>query len=257
MGGRKSRKRAMSSTDNREESTKKRTHSPAITNFNSLPVEIQMKIFCNIDCNKLYFLKNVCTKWWKIIREILNFERLEISKERIDNAVNIVENMESYSFNVYQAPYDLQNLVCKNTIGTLLQEWVGLYTLGYTDYIEKLYYTAKSDTGSEDKAERCVWKCLLGITGLSEEYLVEELKGKNIYYKFPAMDGYERYDNADNLGITVLYPDKRTFAVLVHPDLYVSESDYSHDPDLDEIDINDVDALYGDWEPPSWGDIFG
>lgn len=89
------KKRDMASAGIEEGSSKKRINTPALKGFNSLPYEIFIKIFCKINCNELYELKRVCTKWWKIITEMVNIKRLKLSKETRYSAVGVFERWDN------------------------------------------------------------------------------------------------------------------------------------------------------------------
>lgn len=83
-----------------------------------------------------------------------------------------------------------------------------------------------------------LWKCLLSITRLYEEYNVEELldSDANILQQLPGMDQYKFYAllTSNDVGVAVLYPDHRTIAVLVYPVQIPSNSQDSEDSENDE-----------------------
>lgn len=130
-------------------------------------------------------------------------------------------------FDVFQAPYVLQNAVCSKTISKLVRGFVETKIISYGEVVDKLYGYAWADFYTGKSAKSSIWKCLLNITGLSERYSINKLvKHQDLYKELPGMSGYEWYSNngIDN-GITVLYPDKQTFAVLMYPD--IKHLDYS------------------------------
>lgn len=206
--------------------------------FNSLPSEILIKIFCQIDCNQLYELKSMCRKWYRLIHDIAGLKRLDISKEKMTDAMYVFRkwsNSNEYgehssSFNIYQTPYVVPNVICPATMRTLIEEYSGIFKFDYSEFIENLEYVAKTVVMSKGKVEPYIWKCLLSITGLSEQYSVNNLvKKAKIYSKLPAMEDYEWHSNGYDQGITVLYPDKRTFAVFICPSIDIEDRKGSED----------------------------
>lgn len=225
----------MASGDIEQISNTKRINVPVITSFNSMPTEIFIKIFCNVDCNQLYQLEYVCKRWWKIINEIGKIQRIEISNERWSDAVYVFRKWWlarsfkrfQYSFDVYQTPYVLRNAVCDTTMFMVTKDFRGtIYPLDYEDFIENLFYVARTVSRSSELARRFSWMCLLSIVGLTEQYSIKDLsKNYDLYSKLPAMEEYEWYYNGDHKGISVLYPDKKTFAVSVFPFIDITDQD--------------------------------
>jgi hypothetical protein len=96
------------------------------TTFNSLPREVITVIFCNVDSQYLFYLKDVCSYWYSIVTELLNFKKVEISDERIAGAVHISEILAESTYpiiprssSVYQAPYVIANVV----IPAVINHW--------------------------------------------------------------------------------------------------------------------------------------
>lgn len=200
--------------------------------FNSLPTEIMIKIFCEIDSGNLFELKYICKIWYELIKNILDIKRIEVSSEREAEATTMFSSREgALFFSVYRAPYIIANVVSDLVIATIVKSYCDINDWD-KGVIEELYANAYNIADSRRDSDSLVWKCLLSITGLDEEYKVEELLDDDTFDRFqklPCMAQYKFYslmtcfgpagEFYDAAGVVVLYPDLRTFAILCYTDI--------------------------------------
>lgn len=182
------------------------------------------------------------------IDELLNIEELQVSNERKQKALNIYNEWINYSngraeFHLYHSLNNLLNkiddkdLINKQTnFGNKYEIYEIKRVHEYVNVLEDLQRNAEQG-GAYNRSLRdpneviidpkeAVWRTIIGITGL--EYPLEELKNicyKDDFIKF-FMNDYKWYYFrcsfmnfiAWDVGIITLYPDNKTFSLLVATD---------------------------------------
>lgn len=250
----------------------------ARTTINSLPFEITREILSLVDCEELFDLKFVCKHWHKIIKQLLDIKVLTTTDEIDEDAIRIFweidEIRDTYyndtKFDVYRAPYRLENMINAQLITKLIEKhfaYDGLKDIDYNDVIREIAETAEQNDhitkiDAEENREN-VRKTMFALTGL--KYPLEKLKKPSLLelsqegYYGDFAESLEQYEwfryMTDSAGIpngafVALHPDKQTFAILNYP-IFDSNPYPDYDPYSDDENhwhgFNDSDdRLYDD-----------
>jgi hypothetical protein len=165
----------------------------------------------------------------------LNFEKVEVSNERLADVLNTSDNLpvlddfkRDILFSVYRAPCVIANEVSPAVLnyatGFLNDCDVYLfYSFEYlTDhFIADVKAHAHNISEVPEELNRFVWRTILGITGL--DYPVEELGDLDFDSDFAKVNltKYKWYDywlDEDRwFGTIVLYPEHQTFVIFILP----------------------------------------
>lgn len=229
-----SKEQAISVSQFEQEAAKKHVN-PQKRTFNSLPTEIRIKILREIDTGDLYKLKCVCKQWNVLISANLVIAKIEVSPEREANALEVYKYIDgpTSTFSVYRAPYIMTDIISGSVSSMITKSKCDIDSSnGYDTLKSDMFYAAMYSANKNrtlinwEEMETLDWKCILSITGLYEEYNIEELEGP--LDMLPGMDQYKFYSletSYDAAGVVVLYPDHQTFAMLLHPFLLKYEDD--------------------------------
>jgi hypothetical protein len=217
------------------------------TTFNSLPREIIKTVLCNVDSQYLPGLKRVCSYWYNMITELLDFKKVELSNERIADALNIFNKLDctsDYSFSMYRAPCVIANVVSPAVLYLTAGLQIKYSELMESDFVlcfDKLVYLADLVAESSEELDSSAWRCILGITGLdypTKEFEYPSIGSDFAKEKLTKYKWYEYWSNdLQQSTVIVLYPDNRTIAILIHP----SEEVFEHEQ-------NNVDNYYGGYD---------
>lgn len=231
--------------------------------FNSLPLEIIKKIFCDVGGADLFDMKSVCSFWRVVIQDILNIQEIEVPIEMYANAAKVVdiETNMMCTFQIYQAPCRIRNLINEKIIlNSIGYHVLSLDEISFSEVLEKLECaTTNEDFERETKVKEITassWistiivmtekdysgRYIKNKSSRSKEEHLEFLKAKFRWYTFAADLGYSCIE-----GIVALYPDSRTFGIFYG---FETQSPYNSDsnPENDFSYYNDFYYDETDWD---------
>lgn len=191
----------------------------------SLPFEIITKIFCNLEYTDLCRWKSVCSYWCRLIEEILQLESISVSNEKFKEATNIFCTDEFREFHIYHAPYEIKDMISCTYINRQTNNNIQIiHELEHIEIFEILLSeTADADTCNDPIGS--IWRTVLAMMD-NEDCTVDELRNKNYKSEYVAsfMGKYDWYrfrannrlDIGWQVGIIALYPDRKTFSMVIH-----------------------------------------
>lgn len=219
------------------------------TRFNSLPKNLKFRILLRLDSYDLLEMKEVCSHWYHIIKQLLEVKEVDVPYERKYGTRNLMSWIsDKTSFDVYQARFRIRYLMNRGIIANVINQDMDC-ELGQVTNRDWLFIQLEDlsknicerlEMGGYANWEDVMWDFILRLTG--ENRSVEELKKQGTKgefakyimkrYRWFSWTEEEDFDDREYCGIITLQPDGKTFAILRFP---VFERDDYDDDDEDSF----------------------